>query len=424
MSDARAVAKSPDTNRWSQTLTLVLFVGVVVYAGFAVGLAIDPDLTDARADWITTTAALKGADPWTDVPTLAGEFNTTYLPVASSELGDFERVHPRTPGALLLMLPLSLFPAGSAQIVMVVVASIAGLFAAFVLSRWFDRSVRTAFWVVSTLLVGSAAYLSTLEFGTQSTLLLLMIVLTWHLTRSRDSVWAGIPLGIAMALRIFPGLLLIPLWVFGKRKASGSSVATFLVLNVVGLVVLDLNLSNGLTALQTASRGWGAFTGNGSLVMPLARLGIDIQVAATAVVALAIAATLYVSVNNRVYFSVLSFAVVVALLGSPLSWAHYDVLAFPVVAYLVISVLESDKRDSVLSVLLGLWLVLQLIAAGPASALRTDAFNWSGSLAIAGRLVLMAAVLRLLRTEARAERHLLSNPEPKTTAPISGSLNP
>ncbi len=399
MKEEKATADNHRRPAWdvASIAGLIAFAAVLTYAGFTMLSATDPALTDARADWITANAAAEGLNPWADLRELAGELGTEYLPVGFEELGEFKRVHPRTPGGLLLMWPLTLFGADSSYPVMIVLASLAGLATVGLLSRMAGTTTRFVM-LGATLAVGSAAYTATLEFGTQSTVLLLLVAATWHYTSNRDSSLGGVALGVAMTLRLFPGLLVIPLWAFGRKKAAASSIFTFLALNATGLVVFRLTLTNAIDALQTALQGWASFGGNGSLVMPLVRLGLETQVASNLVVGLGVVTALFISHNGKAYLESLALTLVIALMVSPLSWEHYDVLGLLVFTYLAIRWAESAHRDPILTLTLASWALLQMTASSIDGAVGRDLYL-SGSLALAGRGVLLAASLSVFNRD-------------------------
>lgn len=376
-------------------IAIAVLIGMVFFAATTIGSAFYPEVTDARADWIAVTAANEGINPWTDLRVLAAELGTEYRPVGIIELGEFQRAHPRTPAALLLMWPLTLTTPEGAYVVMLVIGSIAMLAAGAVLMAP-ARNLSTIRTGASgaTLLVGSAAYLATLKFGTQSTLILFLISIAWLLLKERDSVAGGIALGMVIGLRLFPALLLIPLWRYRKRRSVFSAVITFVTLNLVGLWFYDLNLIEAIEGLRTAADGWVSFSGNGSLLMPLTKLGMDVQITTTIVVSMALFASLSLPIKGKSFELSAALVMMISLLSSPISWEHYDVLAFLVVAFLVGFISRSSKSQPFVKAAVGLWLALQIISPRITSVTLGDrAFTFSGPMAMAGRLVLLAAVV-------------------------------
>lgn len=374
-----------------------LLIGLVAFAAATIGTAIYPEVTDARADWLSVTAANSGIDPWADLRDLASRFGVEYRPMGVVELGAFQRAHPRTPAALLLLWPLTLVSAEGAYVGMIALASISFLAVPLVvLPTQMKSSIRfTA--IGGTLLVASAAYLATLKFGSQSAFLLFLVSLSWVLTRKRDSPLGGLFLGVVIALRLFPALLLIPLWRHGRRQAVYVAVLTFGLLNVAGLWFYDLNVLDAIEGLRTAAEGWVPFSGNGSILMPLTKLGLNVQSASIVVGAIAITLAMVIPIKGRSLDLSLSLTLMIALISSPISWEHYDVMAFLVVAYLAAVISRNSRASTPLKFALGLWLTIQLVSPRIAGfTLGERAFTLSGPMALAGRIVLFAALVYLV----------------------------
>ena len=389
--------------------TAIAFVVVLGFAGVVIFMNVDPALTDARADWLAVSAALDDLDPWQDLRELAPIYNTEFGSIGASELGEFDRVHPRTPGALLLLMPLALVSAEQAYSAMLIVIIASAALTALVVTPTFGWGAFSTTTLISVGLLGSTAFLATLEFGTHSLLILLTVATTWALVRNGDSTAAGISLGIAIALRLFPGLLLIPLLARRQWRALLASLLTFVALNTLGLAAYGLSLADVVDGLTAAGGEWMAFGGNGSLAMPLARLGLDPSVAGASVVAVGVAAAFAISSRGRTE-GIWSVVIVLALLASPLSWEHYDVLGFLVLG-LVWSVYGAQRVPRVVGLLLALWLLFQLVGGSVDNYLGTATFSLSGSLSLAGRLVLLAAALLAWRDTWDGEASSAGRPE-------------
>jgi hypothetical protein len=134
---------------------------------------------------------------------------------------------PRTPGALLLQMPLLTLP--EAFLMPIVTALILVLaFLVLPLTRIISGvEWRRLIWV-GPLLFLSLPVVTAISYGSFTvTLTVDLILVSWAF---RERSWAGIPLGIATASRLWPALVVIGFWLSGRRRgAYQASVAFFLV---------------------------------------------------------------------------------------------------------------------------------------------------------------------------------------------------
>jgi hypothetical protein len=72
--------------------------------------ALSGSFSDLTLDKLVVNAAVDGDDPYVSVENLAGRYGVVLGDLGASELGDAKRIHPRPPGAFLLLLPLMLVP--------------------------------------------------------------------------------------------------------------------------------------------------------------------------------------------------------------------------------------------------------------------------------------------------------------------------
>ena len=271
---------------------------------------------------------------------------------------------------------------------------------------WTARSKVTLF---ALPLVASAAYLSASKFGTQSTVVLLSVGIAWLLFRRSDSVVGGAVLGVAITIKLFPALLLIPLWYWNRRRAAAAAALGFLLLNVGGLLVYGLNPIEGVGALRTAASTWIGFSGNGSLAMVIARVGLPVEWVGPLVTLAGLVGAVAISVKRR---GESSFAVVtmIALLASPLSWEHYDVLAFVVLGFVLSTRWRLLAHSRAVLWLAITWIALQMTSNSLDSVYGTTEFTFSGISALVGRLALLAATLLIWLQEPRIDDQQLMTP--------------
>lgn len=381
--------------RWLLSVALlVLLLGV---AGFTMWRNMTPTMTDASADWLAISAARQGLNPWTDLLELSNSFGVRFEPIGASEIGSGERVHPRTPGALLLLSPFALLEYDHAYL-----GAIASIAVAF---------LGTAVWLAisaggasgSRILLAAAcgtcgtAFLATLEFGTHAAWLTLLITGTVLTTRDKDSITGGVLLGLAVVLRLYPALILIPMLMMGKKRAVFAASGTFGFLTVLGIWVFHLSPIAAVAALMSASERWMGFSGNGSLAKPLADFGVPSTVAVVALALVGFSFATWVGLNARrglIQYELAVLAVLVmALVCSPLSWEHYDLVLIPGLLLLMTS---PQRRPLVLAV--GVWALIQLSVPWMDGAFATQTQSWTGALTLLGRLVLVAATAYVIRS--------------------------
>jgi len=239
-------------------------------------------------------------------------------------------------------------------------------------------------------------------------LLALIAAATWLLVRGLDGR-AGLLLGVAIALKVFPALLLIVLLSRERWRAAGAAVTTALVLTLVPLMLYG---ADGFADLlrdfwRLANSGFPARGNNQSLLAALDRLfgsgdGEFIHQAAgpTLIVFVFLAALLLIGLSAAgiktrapaIATTTLQMwsALVAAVLLSPIAWDHYWVLLFPAMFVLY------DSRDQRL---LGgrsryaFWLTAMLITGFSRALVGRQVFSLaraSSAYTIAGAIAFVA----------------------------------
>src|SRR5205085_11695577 len=93
-----------------------------------------------------------------------------------------------------------------------------------------ELSIGFSLWAVlplTALLVTCFPLLDQLFHGQLNLVLLLLIVGAWTLERSGRPGWAGVLLGVATALKVFPGLLVLYYALRGQRRAVLTAAIPF-----------------------------------------------------------------------------------------------------------------------------------------------------------------------------------------------------
>jgi alpha-1,2-mannosyltransferase len=234
--------------------------------------------------------------------------------------------------------------------------------------------------------------------------LALVVAAGFDLARRRDGR-AGVWLGLATALKVFPGLLL--LYAAYRRRwrsaASGASLA-------LGLSVCSL-LPLGVPGALASGRDWLAHSGAGmwvlhrrnqSLPALLSRAGIPHQgVIAIDLLLLVLAAlALRRSTSDDDMVHDVGIVTLLAVLVSPIGWDHYFLLAFPAWVAALSRAPEGRTRGSRIA------LVAAAIATSGVLTVWGSSVRWmllEHSILTLGAVVLIL-VLLLERTGAREKQ--------------------
>jgi len=164
-------------------------------------------------------------------------------------------------------------------------------------------------------------------------LLALIMAAGIDVSRNRD-VRAGVWLGLATALKVFPGLLL--LYAAYRRRWGLAAVGVMVAAGASLLALLPLGATGALASAhdwltQSATGGWVLVRRNQSLPALLGRAGwsqpwiVAVDVALVALVALALRRP---APGDELLHD-LGIVTLVAVLVTPIAWIHYYFLALP-----------------------------------------------------------------------------------------------
>jgi alpha-1,2-mannosyltransferase len=222
--------------------------------------------------------------------------------------GGMQTAHP--PFATLLALPLGWLPWPVARLIWLLLSWVAITIAWLLLrvSAWLCAAT-ASFWMIA------------LGLGTHEPLLFLLLALALTL-QARAPRLAAVLVGLCAAIKVYPALLIIGLWISGRRRMALIAVAT----GVAALMLCELVLGVGVTL------AWLRFVpantlfyvdsiGNGSLVRLVRAVIPD---ASPLPIALVVLALLLLPLIPRIRAGTwLQPLMPVLLLVSPLSWRHY-----------------------------------------------------------------------------------------------------
>ena len=239
------------------------------------------------------------------------------------------------PFAVLPFTLLAVLPAAVALVLMFALSS--GSLVAIV--RWCQQYVTggdAGPWWATVALAGAAALVlepvtMTLGFG-QVNLILLALVLG---VDARATRWAGVGAGIAAAVKVTPGLLVVAQLVRGDLRAFRRGALAFLAATAVAALVAPSATFTYFGHLLWDSNRPGnlAYLQNQSLRAVVERHAPGHQSLwlLLALVALVLGAVA-VRVHRHDAFAALTAAGITALLISPVSWSHHWVWVLPVTA--------------------------------------------------------------------------------------------
>ena len=369
--------------RTRDLLAAVALSALALWIAFRVVGVTEPFETDATADWITVKAAFMKLDLFRDIHDLAEATGASYLSSGNVVFGDEAIVNPRTPGSILLMSPLAFLDWDDAYIVVVGVSAVAFLLLInYALPRLCRVGVSDLFVPVLGVVVG-LAYVQNFLWGTVSIPIALLVTLTWSRVRMGQST--GVVLGVASTLKLYPGVMAIPLLFNRVTRSSGVVAAvTFGLLNIGGVAITGISLGVSAGMIQTGGSTWLMHPGNLSLPGVLSRSGLPGWVTYVVVVAGAVA-VVAVAVSRPVNQSI-AFSLALAVVISPLSWVHYDVLVLPVL--MMLWCMRVDWKWGGPVVLM--WTLINVAAGSRSLFLDSEYFNL---LILAARFGLVATVL-------------------------------
>lgn len=219
---------------------------------------------------------------------------------------DMQTAHP--PFATLLALPFALLPWNLARQLWCLVGWAA------VVGAWQRGRVAPAvcaatlsFWIIALVL------------GTHEPLIFVLLMFAMQ---DRAPTWAGILIGLCAAIKIYPALLIVGLWLTGRRRQALAAVVAGVLAALAAEVVLGFGVTaSWLAFLPVNTARYVDSASNGSLVRLLRAIvpGLSPLVASALVAALLTLPLLpRLRQTQRVWPMV-----PVMLLASPLSWRHY-----------------------------------------------------------------------------------------------------
>lgn len=287
-----------------------VIAAVGIAGSLLIAFGLDSATIDLRGDWLTAQAIVEGIDPNQPQSNYADDYGVVTTPNA---------YHPRTPGALILAMPLAPIPLDVLATVGRVLLVVEAVVAAWLMARFFD-------WEVWKVLAALPVYFCTLAgVGLVVTggrdLLILACILGALLLGRRERDWlAGLPLAIAMTLKLWPWALIVAAFLAGRRRFAYAAAGGFVAVNLVGLLLPGVSALSSARSLSGGSE-WVSYGDNGSLASVLVDVGLDDRLAVV-LCQLALIAIL-ILLRRFGWESALITAIPFAVFLAPLAWPQY-----------------------------------------------------------------------------------------------------
>jgi alpha-1,2-mannosyltransferase len=295
--------------------------GFVAQSGY---LAVDRITGDVADDWAITRAAFHGTDPYRTLLSIEVDEGVRSSGVASlADPSWWKAVGFRAPGAFLLLAPIAALPRDHVyRVVLLVSILVFGVIAA-VAARVAERPNAL---IAAALAIPTLPVITSFEFATHSIFVTLFLLVAWaRLRGGDDDVLAGVLIGLASTLKLYPLLLLVPLIAHSRRRAAIACALTFVALNAIGLAVFSgVTLGGAVRGLRAASDFWGTWGGNSSLAHMLYRRGVPLTAASLIAPAALLGVAVALCRRARSFDVAFVAALALAVTASTIAWPHYD----------------------------------------------------------------------------------------------------
>lgn len=251
------------------------------------------------------------------------------------------------PFAALLLRPFAGLPVGATIAIFTVVTVVAVAVTTWwlvvpvadrhTIARWF------AVGLAVPLVFATESVRETITFGQINMLLVLLILADLLFAVPRNSRWAGVGIGLATALKLFPGIFIVYLIATRRWRAAAVAAATAAVATLLSAAVAPTDSWRFWTheLWSTGRVGRTDYTGNQSLYGLLSRFSVPelpdrlfwlVLVALTAAYGLWRAAR---AARAGDLVAGLTLTGLVGALASPISWTHHVYWFIPAVLVLV-----------------------------------------------------------------------------------------
>lgn len=320
---------------------------MAIAAGVLCGaLGLDPPDADIKYDWLQAEAALT-SNAYEDIIDL-GRAESVHLIVHYPEGAQRPFPHPRTPGAILTAIPLLAIEFHHLFAVSVAISAFVLVLMVGHLVGW-GSPIRTA--GVMCLVAVSAPFFTTIRYAGQSAIVAGLTLGAWALFRRGRDLPAGVLLGVAATLKLFPLVLVLPMLMKRRLRPVMATLGVVAVMNGFGVLLPGVGLSDATSALGQGANVWFRLLSNGSLAAGIARFGLD-RTPAT-VLGFVLVLALLAMARRRQGMSWTDDPTMwlgLGLLALPVGWISYDIVLIPALVAAIWSDRRSDRTFA-----LGIW---------------------------------------------------------------------
>ena len=241
-----------------------------------------------------------------------------------------------------------------------------------------------------------AGFWHTLTLGQVYILLFFLTAAGWVLLQKEKYIFAGIIIGLVVAIKPNFGLWVVFLLVAGYYKTSIASAITFLTVSVIPAIPYGTKIYSQWLAASSTPRETLIMPGNNSILGLTARFGdfwVGVALSILLVFVL-LALTKKLATKSMEKFEwVSALGLIASLLASPISWTGYTILLLPIFFSLRQWTFPIKLSAAILSIPFGF--VLQNFQT---SLLNFVLFGWLYGWAIL--LLLFVVVTKTIRTRS------------------------
>jgi hypothetical protein len=301
-------------------------------------------MKDFIQEYLLARAVLSGVSPYLPIPVLAQRFIGP-LPNAV-----FPHPTPHPPPVVIIAAPLGLLQYQQAAIVWFIFEFLCVLTATYILFTWLRMRTNVWWLLLSTLVLFSwNPFREILIFGQLTSLLLVLLLLSWQSLRAGQAIRGGLFLGLVVALKLLGWPIVLFLALRRNWRATGAAVVTGIIMNTIAVLLIGYQavlhyytqVGSTVSSLYRAyvfnfslwSVGWRLFDGTGSVIIagaeapPIWNAPILARGIAWSLPLLFLILGLYLAYEMRDFDVSFAILVCVSILVNPVAWAHYLVIA-------------------------------------------------------------------------------------------------
>lgn len=274
-------------------------------------------VTGGISDWLVTGEAISNGSPYADVSGLADE-NLGWSDVRP------DAPHPRPPSAIAALMPIRMLPFGSITLGLAVLSSMCLVVGVRLLLTAFRFSPHLVF-LVAPLVGLSKPVIQGVAHATHVPFVLLGVALGLLYLKDR-TILGGLGIGVATALKLFPGLLWIGLAVKRPRSLLVPGLV-LLILFVLGVGFPAVGLSEAFEVMAASPDHFGARQFDLSLAANAPFFGSYSGIAWAASASFGM---IFLAGRAR-WNDMWGIGTGLMVIGSPIAWPEYQILALPAV---------------------------------------------------------------------------------------------